>query len=123
MGLSPLGQWERQVTDRVFIEYVVMIVLPLLILVVARRNLASYGLSVRNLFYHLSIAAIAFVPMAIAFFTCAFLNYRQWSGSLLIMAGIQIAVPLRAKVQIGFSSLGPSKERLEMPVIAKRTCT
>ena len=91
VGLSPLGQWERQVTDRVFIEYVVMIAVPLLILVVARRNLASYGLSLRNLSYHLSVAAIAFVPMAIAFFTFGFLNYRQWSGSL-IMAGIQVAV-------------------------------
>jgi len=91
VGLSPLGQWERQVTNRVFIEYVVMIAVPLLLLVVARRNLASYGLSLRNLYYHLNVAAIAFVPMAIAFFTFAFLNYRRWSGSL-IMAGVQVAV-------------------------------
>jgi hypothetical protein len=91
VGISPLGRWERQVTNRVFIEYVVMIAVPLLILVVARRNLASYGLSLRNLSYHLSVAAIAFVPMALAFFTFAFLNYRQWSGSL-IMAGVQVAV-------------------------------
>jgi membrane protease YdiL (CAAX protease family) len=91
VGLSPLGQWERQVTNRVFIEYVVMIAFPLLLLVVARRNLASYGLSLRNLSYHLGVTAVAFVPMALAFFSFAFLNYRQWSGSL-IMAGVQTAV-------------------------------
>lgn len=91
VGLSPIGKWERQVTNRVFIEYVVMIAVPLLLLVVARRNLASYGLSLRNLSYHLGVAGIAFLPMAIAFFTFAFLNYRQWSGSL-IMAGVQVAV-------------------------------
>jgi hypothetical protein len=122
VGLSPIGRWQRQVTNRVFIEYVVMIAVPLLLLAVARRNLASYGLSARNLSYHVSVPAIAFVPVAIAFFAFAFLNHRQWSGSL-IMAGIQIAVPLRAKVQIGFSSLDPSKERLEMLVIAKPTYT
>ena len=91
VGLSPIGKWERQVTNRAFIEYVVMIAVPLLLLVVARRNLASYGLSLRNLCYHLRITAVAFVPMAVAFFSFAFLDYRQWSGSL-IMAGIQIAV-------------------------------
>lgn len=90
-GLSPLGKWERQVTNSFFIEYAVMIAFPLLLLVVARRNLASYGLSLRNISYHLNVAATAFVPVAVAFVLLAFVNYRQWSGAL-IMAGVQIAL-------------------------------
>lgn len=66
VGLSPIGKWERQVTNRFFIEYAVMIAFPLLLLVVARRNLASYGLSLRNISYHLNVTATAFVPVAIA---------------------------------------------------------
>jgi membrane protease YdiL (CAAX protease family) len=91
VGLSPIGRWERQVTNRVFFEYLVMIAFPFLLLVIARRDLASYGLSRRNLPYHLGVAAIAFLPVAIGFFASAFLNCRQWSGSL-IMAGVQVAV-------------------------------
>lgn len=91
VGRSPVGEWGRQVSNRTFIEYAVMIAFPLLILVVARRNLASYGLSLRNLQYHLGIAAAAFVPVAIASVPFAFINDRQWSGAL-IMVGVEIAV-------------------------------
>ena len=91
VGLSPIGEWERQVSNHFFIEYAVMIAVPLLLLVVARRNLASYGLSLRNLRYHLDVTAIALVPVAFASVPLAFVNYRQWSGAL-IMAGVQIAL-------------------------------
>ena len=91
VGLSPLGQWESQVTNRVFIEYAVMIAVPLLILVVARRNLASYGLSLRNLSYHLGIAGTALVPVLIAIVPLMFVNYTRWGGAL-IMAGVEIAL-------------------------------
>jgi len=91
VGLSPIGEWERQVSNHFFIEYAVWIAFPLLILVVARRNLASYGLSLRNLRYHLDIAATAFVPVAIASVPLAFVNYKHWWGAL-IMAGVEIAL-------------------------------
>ena len=91
VGLSPIGHWERQVTNRYFVEYAVMIVIPLLLLVITRRNLESYGLSLRNLSYHLDMTATAFVPMAIASATLAVVNYRHWSG-VLILAGVKIAV-------------------------------
>lgn len=91
VGLSPLGKWERQVTNRVFIEYAVMIAFPLLLLVVARRNLASYGLSLRNFSYQLSVAGIALVPVLIAILPAALVDYRQWSGAL-VMAGVKIAL-------------------------------
>jgi membrane protease YdiL (CAAX protease family) len=93
VAISPIGKWERQVSNRSFIEYAVMIAFPLLFLVIARRDLASYGLSLRNVSYHLDIMATAFVPVAIASSLLAFINYMQWSGAF-ILAGIQIVTLL-----------------------------
>lgn len=90
-GLSPVAEWVRQVSKRAFIEYIVMIAVPLLILLITRRNLASYGVSLRNLRYHLDITATAFVPMAVGVAGAGFVNYTLWWGAL-IMAGLQIAV-------------------------------
>ncbi len=84
VGLSPAGTWERQVSNRFFIEYGVMIIFPLLLLLVTRRNLADYGLSLRNFPYHLDIAATAFVPVALAGAAIAFVDYREWHGSLIL---------------------------------------
>jgi len=49
VGLSAVGSLERQITNRPFIEYAVVILLPVLLLVVARRSPASYGLSLQDL--------------------------------------------------------------------------
>jgi len=91
VSLSPLGRWEREVSNRFFVEYAVMIAVPLLLLLAARRNLAAYGLSLRHISYHLDIAATAFVPVAIASAAVAFVDYRQWPGSLLL-AAVRIVV-------------------------------
>ena len=90
-GLSPVGEWVRQATNRAFFEYVVMIAVPLLILVVTRRDLASYGISLRNLRYHLDIALTAFVPVAFASVPFMFIDEKQRDGAL-IMVGVEIAV-------------------------------
>lgn len=91
VGMSPAGSWERQASNRFFFEYGVMIILPLLLLVTSRRNLAAYGLSVRNVSYQLDLAATAFVPVALASAAFAFVDYRVWHGSL-ILAALKIAV-------------------------------
>lgn len=90
-GLSPVGLWVRQTTNRAFFEYVVMIAIPLLILVVTRRNLTSYGISLRNFRYHLDIALTAFVPVAFASVPFMFVDETQRDGAL-IMIGVEIAV-------------------------------
>ncbi len=90
VSLSPIGQWERQVTRRAFIEYAIMIATPLLLLRIARRDMASHGFVVRSVSYHLDVAATAFLPVALASAAAAFVNYGQWSGALLL-AGVQIA--------------------------------
>ena len=92
-GLSPVGAWVRQMTGRAFIEYAVMIAVPLLILLASRRNLANYGLSFRNSRYHLDIAATAFVPVALASVPFMFLSATSWSGAL-IMIVVELAVLL-----------------------------
>jgi membrane protease YdiL (CAAX protease family) len=93
VGISPLGAWERRVTDRFFIEYAVMIAVPLVMLLLTRRNLASYGLSMHDFRYHLDVAATAFIPVAISSVALSLVNYRRWDGAL-IMAFIEIAVLL-----------------------------
>ena len=80
VGMSPAGSWERQVSNRFFFEYGVMIIFPLLLLVTSRRNLAAYGLSVRNVSYQLDLAATAFVPVALASAAFTFVDYREWHG-------------------------------------------
>ena len=94
VGLSPLGDWERQITGRFnFIEYTLIIAITLLVLVISRKNLASYGISFRNLRHHLDIAVTAFLPVALGYLPIAFIgnNHKQWWGSL-IMTGVNIAV-------------------------------
>ena len=68
-----------------------MIAVPVIWLVITRRNLASYGLSLRNLSYHLYVTATSFVPVAIASATLAFVDYRHWNGAI-VLAGVKIAV-------------------------------
>jgi membrane protease YdiL (CAAX protease family) len=89
--ISPIGEWERQITNRGFLVYTVMIAFPLLLLVVSRRNLASYGLSLKNLKYHLDVALTAFLPVAIASVPLMFLDYTRWDGAF-ILAVIEIVL-------------------------------
>jgi uncharacterized protein len=92
VGLSPLGEWERKITGQYnFIEYILIITIILIVLVSTRRNLASYGISFRNLRYHLDIAVTSFLPVALGFLPIAFIgdNHKTWWGSL-IMTGVII---------------------------------
>jgi hypothetical protein len=90
VSLSPVGRWERQVSNRFFVEYGVMIIFPLLLLAATRRDLAAYGLSLRIASYHLDVAATAFVPVALAGAVVAFVDYGEWRGSLTL-ATVQVA--------------------------------
>jgi membrane protease YdiL (CAAX protease family) len=68
-----------------------MITVPLLILVVTRRNLASYGISLANLRYQLNITLTAFLPVALASVPFMYIDEAEWSGAL-IAAGVEIAL-------------------------------
>ena len=89
IGLSPIGRWERQVLGHFFIEYAVIIALILLFVYLTRRDLYCYGISLRNFRYHMDIALTSFLPIALGDIPLIFVNYLQWSGSL-IMAAVTI---------------------------------
>ncbi len=90
-GLSPLGAWVRQASKRAYIEYAVMIAVPLILLAITRRHAADSGLSLQNPRYHLDIAATAFVPVALASVPLAYFDKTHWDGAL-IMVVAQLAV-------------------------------
>jgi len=90
-GLSPIGIWERQVTSRPFVEYSVMIGVPLVVLFAARRDVSSYGLSLRDAQYHLDVAATIIVPVTLASAALALVDYTHWSGAL-VLSGVNIAL-------------------------------
>jgi membrane protease YdiL (CAAX protease family) len=85
-GASSVGAWVRRVTTRAFLEYVVLIAVPLLILLASRRNLASYAISFRNLRYHLGITMTAFIPFAVAGFVYSLVDGTDLGGALVLAA-------------------------------------
>jgi uncharacterized protein len=93
VGLSPVGEGERQTMGRYnFLTYAVIIALTLLVLFVTRREPAAYGVSFRNLRYHLDIAVTAFLPVALGFIPIAFIgnNHKSWWGALIMCAVITV---------------------------------
>ncbi|WP_298820172.1 CPBP family intramembrane glutamic endopeptidase [Chloroflexus sp.] len=90
IGLSPVGAWERTTLRRGFVEYAVMMAIPTTILIATRRDLTAYGLSLRNPTYHLDVTTTALAPVAVASIPFAFVDYRHWTGSL-ILAGSYLA--------------------------------
>jgi uncharacterized protein len=91
VGASSVGTTVRQATNRAFLEYAVMIAVPVLILLATRRNLASYGITFRNPRYHLDVTLTAFIPVALASVVFPIVDYRAWGGALVLTA-IWIAV-------------------------------
>jgi membrane protease YdiL (CAAX protease family) len=91
VGPSPAAAWVRRVTHRAFLEYVAMIAAPLLILLVTRRNLASAGVSLRNMRAQLNIAVTAFIPVAVAGVAESLVDYRGWNGALILLP-VQVAL-------------------------------
>jgi len=85
LSSSPLGKWERHLLQRTFLEYALMIFLPLLLLAAKRRNFSAYGISFKNLKYHLDVALTCFIPYAVihAVSFAIQMNSREWSGALI----------------------------------------
>src|SRR5690606_18187004 len=72
---SKAAGWVRNATHNSYLEYIVMIAVPLLILLIARRNLADYGISLKNTRYHFDIAKTTFLPAAVSCVPFAVVNY------------------------------------------------
>jgi uncharacterized protein len=91
LQIPSIDTWKSRVMQRPFLEYIVMIVVPLAFLVTTRRNFTAYGISVKNYKYHLDFVAKCFIPVALARIPFAFLNWTRWDGALLL-AAIQVAL-------------------------------
>lgn len=90
-GMTSFGTWVRNTTHRVFVEYLVMIAVPVLVLLITRRNFAEYGISFTNMKYHLAIVKDVIGPIAVSCLALALVNYKEWGGAL-IMVAVQIAL-------------------------------
>ncbi len=84
VAISPVGVWERQLTNRPWLEYSIMIAVPLFMLIITGRPLAAYGLSITRIRAQLAIVAATFWPVAIAAAATAFVDYRHLSGALTL---------------------------------------
>jgi membrane protease YdiL (CAAX protease family) len=105
VGSSSAAAWVREVTYRAFLEYILMIAIPLLALFIFRRKLGSYGISFGNMRYHLDVTLTAFIPFALAGLVNSFVNDRSSSGALVLSATwiavlVVVALLLRRKPSI-----------------------
>jgi membrane protease YdiL (CAAX protease family) len=89
--ISSFGEWERQVLQRYFLEYAMVIVIPLVFLAMTRRNHAAYGISFRNLNYHLNVVATAFIPILLLSVVLSLLNWERW-GEVLLVSTIEVVL-------------------------------
>jgi len=84
--ISSFGEWESQVLQRYFLEYAVVIAIPLVFLAVTRRNHAAYGISFKNLKYHLNVVATGFIHVLVLSVVLALLNWERWGDALFVSA-------------------------------------
>jgi membrane protease YdiL (CAAX protease family) len=96
----------RELTYRSFLEYIVMIAVPLLVLLAFRRNLASYGLSFQKMRYQLDIALTGFIPVALAGLANSFVDDTSASGAFVLAATwiavlVVLGLLLRRKPTLG----------------------
>jgi len=83
LRISPLGAWERSLTRQPFLEYAVMMAVPLFVLKATQRRLGAYGLQFMKLKYHVEIALICSVPYAAAHATMSALKLGGVAAPLL----------------------------------------
>ena len=88
---TSVGRWERDVFgySGILVKNGLFILLPVLIIVAARRDLAEYGMRFGNLGYHVKIGLItlaAYIPFSFAFPAIEAIgaSYRDLIGALIL---------------------------------------
>lgn len=81
--ISPLREWEQSLTKRPFLEYGMMLAVPLAALKFSGRSLAEYGLRFDNLRYHLELALACCIPYASAHAVMFGIRLTGVAGALL----------------------------------------
>jgi hypothetical protein len=89
---SPLGDWERRVLKRAFIEYGLMIAIPLLILLGTHKKRVAYGVSFQNIKYHLDIALTCFIPYSVRHALSFAVNLGHEGWDTLVSAGLAVGL-------------------------------
>lgn len=108
---------------------VVMVSAVLGIMLLRRKRLADYGLTLHNLKYQLDIAAACFLPVVVAGFPMGMgVDYKSWDGAL-ILAVVQITLLfllgwlLRKKPSVGSASVLASGTMLIFPLLPVNNST
>ena len=92
VAASALRSWERQVSQRYFIEYLAVAAITLFALLSTRKSLVHYGISFRPLTYHLKAVATGFIPVFAITVGLFYLEEREWTGAVLLSALVALAL-------------------------------
>lgn len=93
-ALPQLNTWQVQRLGLPFpvLNHTLMILVPLLIAAVRKKQPRAYGIAFKDLGYHLNIAGVCFIPVVLANIPFGMgLDYQRWPGALLL-AGVRIAL-------------------------------
>lgn len=91
LKITFLGKWQSAHLPKPFLNHTLMMGIPLLILLLTRRSFAAYGISFKNMKYHLKIVWICILPVGLASSVFAFVDWEKWSGAL-ILAPVYVAL-------------------------------
>lgn len=98
---TSVAAWQTEFLTFPFIEYAIIITVPLGIIYFTRRNSGTYGITFHNLRYHIDIARTCFIVVVpIAALKYGFLSpvlgiaYFRWTGALIWSALIIISLIL-----------------------------
>jgi membrane protease YdiL (CAAX protease family) len=84
MQVPSLLEWKGHLSERFYLEYAVMIIIPLLFLAVTRRSLTEYGITLARLPYSIKVAAVWFIPAVMICTGLTFLEWEQWEGAITL---------------------------------------
>ncbi len=84
VNVSPLGEWEKQALGRYFLEYGLVLFVPLAILVLARRSFSEYGIDFKNLGYHIKVVVVSIIPFSMLSAILFFLGWNSWKNTILV---------------------------------------
>jgi membrane protease YdiL (CAAX protease family) len=84
--ISPLWKWQRTYLKHEFMNHTTMIALSLIMISLTRRSFTAYGLSFKNLRYHLTIALICILPVMLVSSAFARVDWTSRNGALILAA-------------------------------------
>ncbi len=94
---TPFGEWQRQVLGHSYNAQLLWIVVPVLWLLLTRRSLPVYGITLRRWKLDLHDAMNVFFIAAMAGAVLGFVPYTRWEGALVMAAVYLLALWLAAK--------------------------